>query len=114
MFHKDDERFATLMTDSFQRQAAIEELTKKRNILGWIASLMAVIMIVSKFFGETINSGMGFITLFLLIAFKFDSDLRLLKVIDKMCAANKLPANDTKGAPKKTPNTELPAGAGLS
>jgi len=76
---------------------------------------LTVINVMSIFFGEKMSGANAFANAASwMITLKFDSDVKLLKVIDMMCAANKQSTSDTKDAPKKTPNTELPAGTGLS
>lgn len=115
MFTKDDESFPTLVADAVQRQAAIASLTKARNRFGWITIALTVVNVVFVVCGEPLSGLIGLRTLtngvFWIVVFKLDSDLKLLKAIDMLCAANKLPANDTKDAPKETPNTVMPAGA---
>ena len=115
MSTKEDEGFAVLAADAVQRRTAIVKLTKTRNYIGWCAMFLTVINVMSIFFGEKMSGANAFANAASwMITLKFDSDVKLLKVIDMMCAANKQSTSDTKDAPKKTPNTELPAGTGLS
>lgn len=112
---RDDERFAALAADTVQRQAAIVRLAKTRNYIGWCAMFLTAINVISIFFGEKMSGTNAFgNAVSWMITLKFDSDVKLLKAIDVLCARNKLPASDTKDAPKETPNAELPTGAGLS
>lgn len=76
--------------------------------------LLTIVNVVASFFGEKMSGTSAFVNaVFWIIAVKVDLDVKLLKAIDMICAANKLSANDTKAAPNKTPNQELLTKAGI-
>ena len=86
MFSKADKRFEETAADPARRRAAITDLSKRRSIIGICAMVLSVCGMLelyssSKsaaagvFFAAAINWG---------ICFKMESDLRLLRAIDRL------------------------------
>ena len=85
MFTKQDEKFAETAADPVRRVAAITDLTSRRTILFWCALLITLVMGASSFGGKPASVGLGLCAAIQwAIVFKFESDLRLLRVIDRL------------------------------
>jgi len=84
MFTKQDEEFAETAVDTTRRGAAITDLSNRRAKLFWGACFGSVATIASTFASEP-DGALAFLaaTLWILF-FKFESDLRLLRVIDRL------------------------------
>ncbi len=93
MFTKFDKWFAETAADPARRRAAIADYSKRRTILFWCAvasSLCALAVFAISIFSTSKHgdaggvAGMGFSAAILwIIAMKFDSDLRMLKMYDQ-------------------------------
>jgi hypothetical protein len=85
MFTKDDEKFTETAADPARRLSAITDLTCRRTILLWCASVLSLILIASLFGNKPANGALLCSTMMQWIfVFKFESDLRLLRVIDRL------------------------------
>ena len=85
MFKKDDEQFERTAADPLRRRAAIGDLSRRRTILFWCALVSSVCAIVGSFSGKSALAGLWFAAAVQgSICFKFESDLRLLRVIERL------------------------------
>ena len=85
MFKRYDEQFQRIATDPLRRRAAIDDLSQRRTILFWCALVSSVCAIVDGFSGKPAMAGLYFAAAVQWgISFKFESDLRLLRVIDRL------------------------------
>ena len=85
MFTKHDEKFAETAADPVRRLAAITDLTSRRTILAWCACAATLLTIVSSFGSKPVVGGLAFFAAIQwMLVFKFESDLRLLRVIDRL------------------------------
>ena len=89
MFSKYDEKFAEMAANPTLRRAAITDLSGRRTMIFWCAMFMTLLitvcLIISTFESKPVGVGLGFVAaLQWIIFFKFDSDLRLLAVIDRL------------------------------
>ena len=85
MFTKQDEKFVEMVVDPARRVAAIADLTSRRTTLFWCALLITLIMAAFNFCGKPVSGGLSLsAAIQWSIVFKFESDLRLLKVIDRL------------------------------
>jgi uncharacterized membrane-anchored protein len=92
MFIKEDETFTRTATDPIRRRASIADLTRRRRILFWCAILVSVGLCVSSYVGKSMNVGLAFAAAIQwMICFKFESEIRLLKVIDRLQGSDNLP-----------------------
>ena len=92
MFIKEDETFTRTATDPFRRRESIADLTRRRKILFWCALLMSVGLCVSSYIGKPMGVGLAFATAVQwMLVFKFESEIRLLRVIDHLQARGNLP-----------------------
>jgi threonine/homoserine/homoserine lactone efflux protein len=83
MFTKFDKRFEQTAAEPARRRAAIADLSKLRTIFFWLAIAMSVIAIASTWNGQA--SGLILVAAIIWsIFFKFESDLRLLRVIERL------------------------------
>jgi hypothetical protein len=90
MFMKRDQQFETMAAAPERRHAAIRQLSRVRTVFFWVAVLISVLNIVDAFQGEPIR----FLTVFSpvvlwLLTFKFQSDVRLLRAIDRLHRSEK-------------------------
>jgi len=85
MFTKHDEKFAETAADTTRRAAAITDLSIRRTILFWCACMVSVATIASSFGSRPAGGAWAFCAAFQwMLVFKFESDLRLLRVIDRL------------------------------
>ena len=83
MFTKSDERFDQMAADPTCRRIWIDYFSKLRTIFFWLAIAMSVIAIVSTWNGKA--SEVILVTAIIWsIYIKFESDLRLLRVIERL------------------------------
>ena len=89
MFTKHDQEFAETAADTTRRAAAITDLSNRRAKLFWGACLGSLATIASTF-GSEPDGALALLaaTLWILV-FKFESDLRLLRVIDRLQRGDK-------------------------
>ena len=85
MFTKTDEKFATLAADASKRQGMIASRQNYRTIFFWCAVVMTGLDLVAMWTDARGIAAFTFgaLTQWMLV-FKFDSDVRLLTVIDKI------------------------------
>ncbi|HEY3932089.1 MAG TPA: hypothetical protein VGM58_06940 [Verrucomicrobiae bacterium] len=86
LFTKADDKFVKYATDSNLRQIAIASRTQTRNSFFWTAIFLFAMAIIGL--GHTSNTtflfslvGASFMTC---LCFKFESDLRLLKIVERL------------------------------
>ena len=92
MFIKEDEKFTSAATDTIRRRASIADLTRLRKLLFWCSLAMTVLMVASSFGNKPMSAGLGFATAVQwMLVFKFESEIRLLKVIAHLQASGNLP-----------------------
>lgn len=92
MFIKEDETFTRTATDPFRRRESIADLTRRRKILFWCALTMALLMVASSFGNKPMSAGLGLAAAVQwMLCFKFESEIRLLRVIDHLQASGNLP-----------------------
>lgn len=89
MFTKYDKWFEQAATEPARRRAAIADFSKRRNILFWCAMVITLCALLSAFASDMAGKSGGFALLFSAaviwsIVFKFESELRLLQVIEKL------------------------------
>ncbi|MDD2764822.1 MAG: hypothetical protein PHE83_12705 [Opitutaceae bacterium] len=90
MFTKTDERFAAFAADASRRPGMISSRQKVRTILFWCAlstTGSALVAMLSSHHGESALT-VGALIQWVLVL-KFDSDVRLLAVLDKMPGASR-------------------------
>ena len=92
-FDRADNEFVEAAADDSRRHAKIEEITRKRNQFHWTAWLMtgcALLFIIADIFSKQQHTSGAPAPLFFVAAlqwmqiFKCESDLRLLKLVDKL------------------------------
>ncbi len=92
MFIKEDEMFTRTATDTIRRRESIADLTRRRKILFWVALTTSLLMVASSFGNKPMSAGLGLATAVQwMLVFKFESEIRLLKVIDHLQASGNLP-----------------------
>jgi hypothetical protein len=85
MFKKYDEQFERTAADPIRRRAAIGDLSRRRTILFWCALVISACAIVGSFSGRSAMAGLCFAAAVQWsILFKFESELRLLRVIERL------------------------------
>jgi len=85
MFTKHDEKFAETAADPVRRLAAITDLASRRTILFWCACVASFAAIASSFGSKPAGGALAFCAAIQwMLVFKFESDLRLLRVIDRL------------------------------
>ena len=77
--------FAEIAADPIRRRAKITELSKRQLISFWVTMLISVLTIPAIWTESTSGRwGVLFIVLSLLTLFKCESDLRLLRVVERL------------------------------
>jgi threonine/homoserine/homoserine lactone efflux protein len=85
MFTKYDEEFSETAADPMRRLAAITDLTNRRTILFWCACVISLVTIASSFGSKPAGGALALCAAIQwMLVFKFESDLRLLRVIDRL------------------------------
>ena len=85
MFKRYDEQFERTAADPLRRRVAIGDLSQRRTILFWCALVIFVCAIVGSFSGKSAMAGLWFAAAVQWsICFKFECDLRLLRVIERL------------------------------
>ena len=85
MFKRYDEQFERTSTDPLRRREAISDVSLRRTILFWCALVSSVCATVGSFSGKSAMAGLWFAAAVQWsICFKFESDLRLLRVIERL------------------------------
>ena len=85
MFTKYDEKFTEAAADPVRRLAAITDLTSRRACLFWCACVMSLATIASSFGSKPAGGGLAVAAAIQwMLVFKYESDLRLLRVIDRL------------------------------
>jgi len=85
MFSKNDQQFVDMAVDGTRRRAAIADLSRRRTLMFWCACVGAVLSPVAIFCGGPTGAvlGIGALTQWMIV-FRFESDLRLLSVIERL------------------------------
>lgn len=88
LFQREDIEFVEQGADDLRRQAAIQQLTRKRNLLFWCA-VVTTLCAFALFFVPSRSSGVGAAIGFAaaihwMLVFKYESELRLLLMIGKL------------------------------
>jgi hypothetical protein len=83
MFTKQDERFDQMTFDPTLRRAKIADLSMRRTIIFWCAIVM-VGAIAEMWNGHGATGGVFAAAVIWGICFKMDSDLRLLRVVERL------------------------------
>ena len=87
MFKRYDEQFERTAADPLRRRATIGDLSQRRTVLFWCALVTSVCGIVGSFSGKAAMAGLWFAAAVQWsICFKFESDLRLLRAIERLHA----------------------------
>ena len=85
MFTKHDDEFAEIAADPARRHAAIADFSRLRTKLFWCASFVSLCAVASILVSESTGVVLTFFAAIQWIfVFKFESDLRLLRVIDRL------------------------------
>ena len=85
MFKRYDEQFERTAADPLRRRATIDDLSQRRTILFWCALVSSACGIVGSFSGKSTMAGLLFAAAVQWsICFKFESDLRLLRVFERL------------------------------
>jgi hypothetical protein len=89
-FTNGDDIFAELATNEERRAAAIISLIWRRNLVFWLAMANLVLVAISDRVDHdvSVSSIIGFVVT-MCICSKFESDLRLLKIVDRLQGGNK-------------------------
>lgn len=96
MFTKYDEQFARTAADPIRREAAIRDLSHRRAILFWsalVTTACALVVVACSFVSHLSGNTAVAATLYFAAAvhwslvFKFESELRLLRVIERLYVA---------------------------
>ncbi|MBM3971046.1 MAG: hypothetical protein FJ302_14485 [Planctomycetes bacterium] len=91
MFTKQDDQFAEIALDPERRRAAIADLSRQRTLFFWLAMFMFALGLLENEVGKQFTRPVGtsFLCLFVVwICGKKESELRLLKVIERREKAN--------------------------
>jgi len=90
MFNKQDEQFDQMAADPARRRAGIADLSSRRNLMFWCAVGMTLCALVTFFMslrGARGGAAVGFAAAVQwMLLFKFESDLRLLRVVERLHA----------------------------
>jgi hypothetical protein len=85
MFKKQDEEFDEIAADPIRRRAKIADLSKRRIIFFWSAIIMSIAVITEIWGGKAGAIGGVFAgAIIWSIGMKIESDLRLLRTIDRL------------------------------
>jgi uncharacterized membrane protein len=85
MFKRQDEDFDEMIADPIRRRAKIADLSKRRILIFWCAVVISVCAIVEMWSGGTAAIGGVFAAaVSWSIGMKMESDLRLLRVIERL------------------------------
>ena len=94
MFTKQDEQFDEMVADRARRREGINGLSWRRTMFLWCAMVMTLLALVFFISNRSPGAAIGFAAaLQWMLCFKFESDLRLLRVIERL----------HKGEPEKAP-----------
>ena len=88
LFKREDTEFVQQGVDDSRRPAAIQQLTRKRNLLFWCA-VVTTLCALAIFFIPSRSSGVGAAIGFAaaihwMLVFKYESELRLLLMIGEL------------------------------
>jgi len=83
MFTKHDERFDQMTFDPTLRRATIAALSKRRTIIFWCAIVMTVCAFPEMWSGKG-TGGVFAAAVMCSIGLKMESDLRLLRVVERL------------------------------
>ena len=85
MFTKQDEQFDDMVADQTRRREGIHGLSWRRTLFLWCAIVMTLLALVFFISNRSPGAAIGFAAaLQWMLFFKFESDLRLLRVIEKL------------------------------
>ena len=91
MFTKQDEEFDQMAADPVRRREGIAGLSWRRNVMFWCAVVMTLYALATFFVlvqTARIGAAIGFAAaVHWMLLFKFESDLRLLRVVDRLHVA---------------------------
>ena len=83
MFTKQDNEFDEMAADPIRRRAKIADLSWRRALIFWCGMVMAVCAIIESWSGKGAG-GVFAAAVIWSICFKMESDLRLLRVIERL------------------------------
>ena len=90
MFKKQDEQFDRMAADPARRRKGIDDLSSRRTLLFWCGVVITLCAFAIFFFskaGSGGGEGLGFAAAVQwILVFKFESDLRLLRVVERLHA----------------------------
>ena len=88
MFTKQDEQFDQMAADPVRRREGIAGLSRRRDVMFWCAVVMTLCALATFFMSlRSARSGaaIGFAAAVQrMLLFKFESDLRLLRVVERL------------------------------
>jgi len=84
MFKKSDMRFEEMVFDPARRRAAIADLSWRRTVMFWCAFVAGIGAFGASWSGELRPGGVLSAAVIIIIFLKWESDLRLLRVIDRL------------------------------
>jgi hypothetical protein len=95
MFKNNDEEFAEIAADPVRRRAAINDLTGRCRTVSRCAGVASGALIVATIANPQ-GTGVlaGCVAGLWAIAFKFDTDLRLLRVVDRLHGDSRISASN--------------------
>ena len=99
MFHKQDVEFDQMAADPARRREGIADLSWRRNVMFWCAVLMTLCALVTFFISLRVDRGgaaaVGFAAAVQwMLLFKFEADLKLLRVVERLHAIEKANLRD--------------------
>ena len=85
MFNKEDETFIDIAVDPARRLAAISDLAKRRSIMFWSAMITTLALLFTSLVRDSAGPILCCVAAtHWMIVFKMGSDLRLLRVIERL------------------------------
>jgi hypothetical protein len=92
--NEDVDQFVATVADPGRRSTAIADATRRRNKSLWIVSIVTLGFFALCFFGSRQPDGffVFFVCLTWMLLFKYESDLTLLRVIERLQSDEKLAA----------------------
>jgi hypothetical protein len=83
MFKKQDDEFDAMATDPIRRRAQIADLSKRRVMIFWCAVVISICAIAGSWNGKATGAIFAAAVSWS-VGMKMDSDLRLLRVIERL------------------------------